>query len=186
MKHETYKLKIDSYLYLHDKLFVVIRLRNKRYTQKFLANDVIFNNKIIEKLHPYDVCILGILHSNQNYFKHNNIYSLPNISNFIKISPCLRLTEVIFDDNNNEIFIIKPNFLNKSIKVSAKEVLQKIELLSGLNVDDTLTIGSTLTYSDIPYNQITSLINYKFIHLLCINVILVILSLIFISYISHV
>lgn len=155
IRKNQFELKIDSYFYDNksNKIILIIRLRNKRYIQKMFLDDIINDSVILNNLHPIDVCLIGVIYTHLTELKNESlIIKAPEFIELLKITPCLKILETTYNDNNEEEFIISPLFYNKKLKVTAEDIYKKIYLFNGINSNDALQIGCAL--KQLPTNTL--------------------------------
>jgi len=175
LKNEQFELKIDSYFYdsKADKVVLTIRLCNKRYIQKIFLTDIVNDMVILNNLHPVDICLIGVLYTHLGEItKSSHPIKAPEFIELLKITPCLKILEISYNENNEEEFIISPLFHDKKLKVTADDIYKKIDVLNGMSSKDALQIGCAL--KNIPINTLN--INNKLIFIYGIYFILLVTS----------
>lgn len=153
-----YYLKLDGYYYSKWKkcTIAIVRVRNKRTTDKIPICEIVNDKEYLKELHPVDACIIGILANNER----NGIIDKKSIGWLrthrskehkctIKSEPILEISGKYINQNGNEIVILRSKFLNKEIELLATELCKNQALLYALDSFQAVAIGYDVSESFI-------------------------------------
>ena len=128
---QEFDLKIDSYYFdvKLNQIIVIIKIKNKRYFQKFQLDEILINQQLLQILHPIDLCLLGVLANMNKTQLDSQPIIAPDLIVLIKLSSFLKISEISYNENGEEIAIITPIFINRPIKINFTNLYKQKELL---------------------------------------------------------
>lgn len=155
---EKYTLAIDGFYYCKKtgKTIAVIRVRNRRNTEKISVQELVKNRKYIEELHPIDACIAGILaNDNRNGFVDSNIFNTGRFNRIKeypfheKEDPFLAIAGKYTNSHGDEIIVLYSKNLNREISIPVKDLFANKALIYALNSVQAASVGYQISESKI-------------------------------------
>ena len=173
---QEFDLKIDSYYFdvKLNQIIVIIKIKNKRYFQKFQLDEILINQQLLQILHPIDLCLLGVLANMNKTQLDSQPIIAPDLIVLIKLSSFLKISEISYNENGEEIAIITPIFINRPIKINFTNLYKQKELLNAIKYSDAIKIGTYLTFDNVVREKLK--INYLNLYLINIHFILLLIS----------
>lgn len=144
--YRKYCFRIEHYFYANDKriYFVALRVINKGVVCCMSIGDIVSNKKLINKLHPYDSYLIGMIEGMQ---RNNIVIEDPcfvdnNYDDFI-IEPYLEWVETNFTDGT---LIFQPiNSTGNQFSVPIKSIYENVMPIRGVSSVSAFCIGNIVT-----------------------------------------
>jgi hypothetical protein len=144
-----YYLKLDGYFYCKRKksIILLIRIRNKRIIDKVWISKIINDKNYLMELHPYDVCIIGILANIEREgilikdTRWAKKICLKEHECIVKSPPILEIIKKYTNKLGNETITLYSKFLRKKIEIPITELCQNQSLIYALDNFQALSLG---------------------------------------------
>jgi uncharacterized integral membrane protein (TIGR00697 family) len=143
---KQYKLKFKAY-YINKKkqIIVVFQVANKRAKVKIKLTNITANKKMLEELHPVDVCRVGFLKSLEKSKRVDNIpndITTPFSGSILHQAPTIKIISQSFDQSKQKTtFTLSTIKGDKTSILSTEELMNNNDLLYGLDTQSALTVG---------------------------------------------
>jgi hypothetical protein len=155
-----YPIKIDSYFLCTktNEIKLNIKFKNKRSIVCILLQDLLKKNlyNFTQNLHPTDICIISILSNRSDLLSITSLPSSIRDDNIMfKINNHIRIVNQDFSSNEKNI-LLKVQGSDSTIRLSAADFFQNMDLLNALDFQDAFIIGA-----NIEQEYITTIINHR-------------------------
>lgn len=164
---------------------MVLKIRFKRAVLHVPLNRMLLHKKALSKMHPIDLCIIGVLANQTPGQSQNNMNNLITVADdflMMKIQQTLEIKKRDFTGVDEKI-TLNLTLLNREITISASELYKNKKLMHALKYHDAIALGYTIkdpndflkecvVKTDISYRTDSCILNGLFFCVLLISTLL--------------
>lgn len=145
-----YYLKLDGYYFCpkNKKSIAVLRIRNKRTTDRIPVQEIVNDKEYLRELHPLDACILGLIANNErngiinaNAIGWRKMTRSKGYKCFTKSNTILDVSKKYINKDGVEIIVLYSTNLKREIEISAIDLCKNHALLYALGSFQALSLG---------------------------------------------
>lgn len=188
-----YSLRLlHCYKATNNQIIGIVQVVIKRVKAKFSIRYLACNPRILQDIHPVDVCKISFIANIENEIRFDQLPEYIKISGapfpIIKQVPTLKISSQSFrTDNNETIFTISDLNSNHQMTLTATDLAQNHPLLYSLGSQESARVGISASNDFLKSIQIdkhenelasipSNMASFRYFHILCICYVTLILT----------